>query len=749
MNLQLVELLTLLSKQPDATAMATRAARWAAEALDAETAAVVRAGVVLAGVGVRTGANPLVGEVLAAAGRPEPLDLPELPRAFVAAAPVTDRGPQPTQLVLARAEEPFEVEERLLLVGTGRLLGQALQSARALSDEREHRRRSEALATEREQLLGTLREREQLLSSLLDLQQAVARRRPVEEVLDLLAARARGVLEGDAVVVVLEDPLHPEALRVVARDDRPGALPCAAALAHARAALAPAGPGRGIHPGCVWHVAPVRAQGRVVGGVVLLDPTGRTEGREHLLGAFAEHASTALNDEYTSTSLRASYYDQLTRLPNRTLFLDRLAQGTGGTGGTGTQGTGAQSGDPGEGGLALLYVDLDGFKAINDRHGHQVGDLVLAAAAARLQTALRTQDTAARLGGDEFAVLLHDVTPEQAVAIARRLQDQLAEPVLHEGTALRVGASIGVAVVGHEGTTPASLVPDADAAMYTVKGAARGPEADGVGLFHAELHRARTARLRLEADLARAVETDEFVLHYQPVVDLEGRPLGCEALLRWQHPEDGLLYPDRFVGVAERSGAIARIGALVLRQACRQVARWRREGLTVDVAVNLSGAQLRPALLGEVRAALAEADLPATALTCEVTETVLVTEAHAIAVLADLRALGVRVAVDDFGTGYSSLAALRRLPVDVLKIDRSFVAALDQPGDAAIVEAVLRLAQALDLDVVAEGVETEFEARVLRELGCPTGQGYRWARPLPAEDFRAWWAARVGTGALV
>nr|WP_240895090.1 EAL domain-containing protein [Kineococcus siccus] len=721
--------------------MVPLAAQWAADVVDGDVAAVVRDGVVLAGAGVRAGtplAAALVHALAGATAASTPVDLPGLPGAWLADGEVTD-GLGRTQLVVARAGEGgFEAAERLLVLGTGRLLGESLRTARAFADERAQRRRSDDLAVEREALLATLRERELLLSTLLVLQRAISHRRPLEEVLDLLCEGAQRVLGGLEAAVVLEDPLHRDRLRVGARRGTAGHAGCEDLLAHARTAVSTQAWASGADGGCRWEAAPVHASGRVVGALVLLDradrrspaaPAHAGERSETLLTTFTQHASVALTDAYTEKSLRESFYDQLTRLPNRSLFLDRLERAA----------TGHARGGPR---AALLYLDLDGFKAVNDRYGHGAGDAVLQACAARLRDCLRPGDTAARLGGDEFAVVLEDADVPAAEEVAHRVLAALCEPVVHEGHLLEVGCSIGVAAVGHAGTTAETLLRDADTAMYVAK-AAPATSRPAVRTFQDSVRRARAERLELEVDLADAVPGGQLVLHYQPTVRLsDGAPAAVEALVRWQHPRLGLLAPDRFIGIAEQSGHITALGRWVLGEACRQVAAWRAEGMPLTVAVNLASAQLVPGLVGEVQELLRTHRLPGHALVLEITETVVVADGSAAQeVLAALRTLDVRVAVDDFGTGYSSLSYLQRLPVDVLKVDRSFVTALGRGGDPALVRTVLSLADALGLDSVAEGIETAEERDVLRALGCTVGQGYLWSRPLPPAQLRTWWLA--------
>lgn len=765
-GLQLVELLMVLGRAGGPRAMAACAAQWTADQLDSEVVAVVQDERVSVAVGVRAGDELACAALLAAArdgadGASRTGHLLGLPGAHLLLADVPHPY-TPAQLVVARAEEAFDATERLLALGVGRLLGQAVQSAQALRREQHERERSEQLVSEREELVRRLRERELLLSALLTLQRAVSQRRPVEEVLDLLCDGARSVLAGRPVAVVLENQLHPGRWEVRARGTGVGAFDdagCAELVAHADAAVAAGRLVAGQHGGCRWEAVPVRAQGRAVGALVVheesspqeqvprheqtLRPGGgnRPEGAEHLLTTFAENAGVALNDAWTARSLREAFYDQLTRLPNRALFLERLTEAVR-RGDELSEEAGLEAGDlhpP-----ALLFLDLDGFKAVNDRYGHAAGDAVLQACAERVRECLRPEDTAARLGGDEFAVVLQGTDVHGARRVAERLLARLQLPVEHEGRSLQVGCSIGVAAPGHEGTTAQTLLRDADTAMYTAKSAPRPAHGPTVALFERALHQVRAERLELEEDLSRAVEQGELVLHYQPTVRLaDGAPTGVEALVRWQHPRRGLLYPDRFICVAEESGAVEVLGSWVLGQACAQTARWRSGGRPdLTVAVNLSAAQLRHGLVEEVTGVLEQTGLPATALMLEITETVLVREgAEAHGVLDQLRALGIRVAVDDFGTGYSSLSYLRQLPVDVLKIDRSFVQAMEQGGDTAFVRTILGLAEALGLETVAEGVETQREVEVLRSLGCGQAQGYLWSRPLAPEALQRWWPA--------
>jgi diguanylate cyclase len=383
--------------------------------------------------------------------------------------------------------------------------------------------------------------------------------------------------------------------------------------------------------------------------------------------------------------------------------------------------------------LALLLFDLDDFKLVNDVYGHAGGDTMLIEFAQILQASIRPEDTAARMGGDEFVVLLTDMlNAEDAVAVARRvLSAATATPVRLDGDTVTVRASIGVAT-SRPGDTPKELLRRADVAMYLAKQLGT----HGVQLHHPSMVDRRTADARLAEDLAGALQRGELYVLYQPLVDLtDGHPVGVEALVRWEHPRLGLVPPMQFIPLAERNGTIDEIGLFVLEEACREVTAW--DGLYLSV--NLSPRQLQvPTLVRDVLAVLARTSVTPDRLVLEITESALVDESAGIAMLRAFQDHGIRVAIDDFGTGYSSLRYLTRLPVDILKIDRSFVAELNgTPEGSAITEAILRLSQVLHLTTVAEGVETEAQAAELRLLGCGIGQGYLFAKPLGPRDLPA------------
>jgi diguanylate cyclase (GGDEF)-like protein/PAS domain S-box-containing protein len=425
----------------------------------------------------------------------------------------------------------------------------------------------------------------------------------------------------------------------------------------------------------------------------------------------------ALEDELK----RQAFHDSLTGLANRALFADRLEHAI-------------VRAERGPDGLAVLFLDLDDFKTVNDSLGHSEGDLLLVAVADRLRTSLRAGDTIARMGGDEFAILIEDpVNSETPMDVGRRMLAQLEPPFVHGGKELFVRASIGVATTRSRDHTADEVLRNADVAMYTAKTNGK----NRLEVFEPGMHTAALTRLALKGDLERALERGEFTLVYQPIVRLAGGRLsGVEALLRWQHRDRGNVGPAEFIPVAEETGVILPLGRWVLEEACAQAATWNAiSPQPITMSVNVSGRQLQhPAFVAEVAAVLASTGLAPELLTLELTESVLMQDAEAAtAVLVELKSLGVRLAIDDFGTGYSSLNYLRRFPIDELKIDRSFVASLDDgPTHSAVVLSILRLGETLQLETVAEGIEEASQLAALRGLGADLGQGYLFARPLDA-----------------
>jgi predicted signal transduction protein with EAL and GGDEF domain len=478
--------------------------------------------------------------------------------------------------------------------------------------------------------------------------------------------------------------------------------------------------------------------------------------RQVPVGGSAEAITMAVAFNGMSTSFRAAQgrllhdalHDHLTQLPNRALFMERLQHASR-----------RRTRRP-HYTFAVLFVDLDRFKTVNDSLGHPAGDQLLLEIARRMTQALRRDDTVsrpagaagtdgdadvdntlARLGGDEFTILLDDIRdPSDAVRIAERIQEAVAAPISLEGQEVFTSASVGIAVSTALHRAGEELVRDADLAMYRAKasGGAR------CVVFDVTMHERAVERLKLESDLRHALDRGELVLHYQPIVSLhDHRILGCEALLRWQHPEHGLLSPAAFLTVAEEAGLVTRIDHWVLRAACADACRWQAwfpgELPAVYVSVNISAESFgQPDIVRRVATALEETGLDARQLRLEITETIAMADAErARLLLTELKALGVRISLDDFGTGYSSLSYLQRLPVDTLKIDRSFVAGMEGEECREIIRTILNLARTLRLDVIAEGMETAAQVEYLERFDCRFGQGYFFSRALPIGQLRA------------
>jgi diguanylate cyclase len=479
-------------------------------------------------------------------------------------------------------------------------------------------------------------------------------------------------------------------------------------------------------------------------GLLLLGTlfTSILESRLQLVARRLSRSLEEANAELTQANhelQKRAFTDALTGLPNRVLFEDRLRHALARM----NRANQLQV----EECIAVLFVDLDGFKPINDSFGHSAGDRILCVAAERLARTTRESDTVARIGGDEFLLLLEGVRDRAECAeAANRVLRALSEPFSVQGKQLQIACSIGIVLHPEQGE-PDKLVANADAAMYEAKRAGGG----NYVMFESHMGADAAKQLQLQSDLRRAVELKQFELYYQPKINGVGHGIsGVEALVRWNHPQHGLIGPTEFIGLAERFGLIVHLGDWILDEACRQIAQWQAQGTQMCVAVNLSVMQLREVdFVARVERALRRHNVPATLLLCEITESVAMEDIKATQrTFEGLARVGVFLSIDDFGTGYSSLSHLRKLPARQVKIDRSFVQDLQTKEDArAVIDAVIRLAHALGLSVVAEGVENEAQRDILLAMGCDELQGFLFSRPLPAGDLLDWYSSRYAEAA--
>jgi diguanylate cyclase len=476
----------------------------------------------------------------------------------------------------------------------------------------------------------------------------------------------------------------------------------------------------GITPNTKWLALLVGllALGLLIVALVTAIYDSHLEARSTLHTLALEKANAQLRHQAT--------HDALTGLPNRVLLCDRL-------------GRSILQAERNDAQIAVLALDLDRFKNINDSLGHGAGDELLKEVARRLTSVLRAEDTVARMGGDEFVVVLSGVGDRAAVScIARKISEEVGKPYVIQSVEVQTTPSIGISLYPGDGQTDEALLARSDEAMYCAKNRGR----NSACFFTTDMDVFSHDRLQLESDLRAAIQREQFELHYQPKVDVRtGAVSSSEALVRWRHPTRGMIPPDRFIPLAEETGLILPLGEWVLREACRQARAWQRAGMPfMRVAVNLSALQFRqPGLFDCVSAALSDADLDPQYLELELTETCVMTNSEeSTTILERLSRLGVLISIDDFGTGYSSMSYLRRFPIDKLKVDRSFIKDLgNSPEATSIVEAIISLAHGLKLKVIAEGVETPEQLAILRKLGCDQYQGYYFSRALPSEALSA------------
>jgi diguanylate cyclase (GGDEF)-like protein len=752
---QLAEFLVAVAASTDPPAAMRCAMQWASEVLEAEVAAVVTGDAVVDMIGFPRGQIPV--DSLLAAGRESTrvLSLPrvgELHSTRVAVEEIDGH------LIVARSGDTgFQPEEIALLRAMGRSLSMTLRTLHMLEQERSLRADVEMRAQENLRLLTMVRERQTALERLSKIQVSISRRVPLPEVLNAVAEGAHELLGDEVVGIRLVDNEDPGFVKLVSSVGISHAM----IAATKRSPLTAGAGGRAIvedrvvilndyksdHAAIDEYVGadlqsalavPIHEHGRPVGSITVATYRADRQYSDtdcEMLVALAHHASIALNDAKAVDQMRhLAYHDALTGLPNRSLFFEHLARAVANANRTGAS-------------LAVLYLDLDRFKLVNDSLGHNVGDQLLEAVAQRLRTTLRTADLAARLGGDEFAVLAENSSTEGATLLAERVGKALGDPFRIDGHDLTVSASIGV-VVDIAGQTDAdSLLRNADLAMYRAK-------LDGVGqhaMYEPDMHVVASDRAHMEGNLRRAVQLDQFEVHYQPIVWLaSGEAVGVEALVRWRREDGTLIPPAEFIPVAEDMGLIMPIGRMVMHTSMRQVREWQRtqtNAAALHLSINLSPRQLyQPGVVAEVVDALNATGFDAAHLTLEITETALMHDTTMVSTrLDELRAVGARIALDDFGTGYSSLTYLRNFPIDVLKVDKSFIDDIACGSEKAnLARGIIELGRTMNLDIVAEGVEDALQVAELVRLRCRMGQGFFFAKALPAEELSAYLHAQQG-----
>ncbi|HEX6497555.1 MAG TPA: EAL domain-containing protein [Micromonosporaceae bacterium] len=717
---QLVEYLAVLSKQPDEECALQAAVERVIESLDAEIGIVFgHAPLTVVGLPAE---DPHVATLMAEGTSRSPAPVPVagvgLCRVATVALDVEDDA---LRLLVARAgAEDFTPDEMLLLRGMAWVLNLALRPL---------------------QVMRTLHERQRVLEQVTQVQHALASRDPLPEVFDTVTQGARELLDAEFATLYLaeDDELVVVSVSSSAHTNWPP--PWASQVMRVKSGVGRLAYLTGElirvddYPACpialqelvdngasAAMAAPVRENGKVVGSLTVVSfRAGHafTKSQEQALLTFADQVSMALSDAKTMAAAQSAMRDAVTGLPNRVLFVERLEQAV-------------AAGTP----IHVIFVDLDRFKLVNDTMGHAAGDDLLRQVGLRLRERLRPEDCLARFGGDEYAVLLENTPDAEACRIGEAMLAAVKESYVIGTEEVVVGGSIGIARA-HGGTADAVL-RDADTAMYRAKRAG----GRRLVVFEQSMHTALVQRQNLEADLRRAIDDGALCVVFQPIVDLrQQRTYAAEALARWQHRRRGLVPPREFITLAEETGLIGALGRRIMETACAQATTWPAgppHNRPPNVAVNVSARQMQdPSFLEDVRTVLADTGLAPHRLTLEITESTIVSDLEAVVdQLHRLRELGVTIAVDDFGTGYSSLAILRTIPVDILKIDRSFVEGVDDGWQGgAFVRTIVRLTETLSVTAVAEGVETRSQADALRRIGCPLGQGYLFAPPMRADDL--------------
>ena len=722
------------------------AMQWASEVLEAEVSAVTTDDAVIEMIGFPRGQVPVAALLTAGRELTHVLRLPRVGELRSVSVPIEEID---GHLIVARSGgTKFQPEEIGLLRAMGRSLSMTLRTLGMLEQERALRAEGELRAQENLRLLHMVQERQTALERLSKIQVSISRRAPLPEVLNSIVEGAYELLGDEVVGLRLVDHDEPDYMNLVSSVG----ISHAVLAATKRSPLTAGAGGRAIVENRVVMLnnyqtadvamhefvgdqlqsalaVPIHENGHPVGSITVATHRAQRQYSDtecEMLVALAHHASIALNDAKAVDQMRhLAYHDALTGLPNRMLFLEHLVRAVANANRSGSS-------------LAVLYLDLDRFKLVNDSLGHNVGDLLLEAVAKRLRTSLRTADLGARLGGDEFAVLAENTSAEGAAVLAERICAAFGDPFSIGGHELTVTASIGVVVDDAGHTDADALLRNADLAMYRAK-------LDGLGkhaVYEPEMHTVASDRAHLEGNLRRAVQLEQFEVHYQPIVWLaSGAALGVEALVRWRREDGSLVPPAEFIPVAEDIGLIMSIGRMVMLTAMRQVREWQEslpDATMLNLSINLSPRQLyQPDIVDEVVEALRITGFDPAHLTLEITETALMLETTTVSArLDELRTVGARIALDDFGTGYSSLSYLRNFPIDVLKVDKSFIDDIALGSDKAnLARAIIELGRTMNLDIVAEGIEDAGQVAELVRLNCRMGQGFHFARPMQADEL--------------